>query len=105
MKCRTQANTSYFAKFPKDIVLCEELTHGDVNLLEKAPYAEEKREKVDYSAHFGTPEEKAKKKAGKAAAAAGSGGRKRKAESEAKASPNKRQITHPRFQVRNYTVV
>lgn len=93
VKSRTRANETWFAKFPKDIVLCEEITNGDPQILEKEPYAE-KKEKVDYSQIFGTPEEKAKKKAKGGA----SGGRKRKAENDAKSTPNKRQITHPRFQ-------
>ena len=28
----------YFAKFPKDIVLCEEKIGGDKNILDKPPY-------------------------------------------------------------------
>jgi hypothetical protein len=43
----------WFSKFPRDIELCEELTGGDVKLLEKPPFVEEKTEKVNYKAHFG----------------------------------------------------
>ena len=57
-KSRTSAKdkSSWFHKFPKDIVQCEELTGGDPKLLEKPPYAEEKSEKVDYRDIFGTPD-------------------------------------------------
>ena len=58
------AKNSWFAKFPKDIVRCEKLTDGDVNILEKDPYIERKEEKVDYKAIFGDPTEKLKKAAG-----------------------------------------
>ena len=58
------AKNSWFAKFPKDIVRCEKLTDGDVNILEKDPYIERKEEKVDYKAIFGDPTEKLKKSAG-----------------------------------------
>jgi len=105
-KSRTSANdkSSWFSKFPKDIVQCEEMTGGDPKLLEKPPYLEEKAERVNYKELFGTPDTDKK---GKAAAspkkgAQGAGGRKRKATdspaSKKKEPPQKqRPIVHPRF--------
>ena len=64
-KSRTSAKdkSSWFHKFPKDIVQCEEMTGGDPQLLEKPPYMEEKNEKVDYKEIFGTPDADKKGKA------------------------------------------
>lgn len=96
MKSRTKskegATDGWFAKFPKDIVLCEELTNGDPNILEKEPFVE-KNDRPNYKDLFGTPEEKTKKEKGKR------GGAKRKSTGDAKREPpNKRPIIHPRFQ-------
>lgn len=100
MKSRTKGNEGWFSKFPKDIVLCEELTGGDTAILEKEPYIE-RNERPDYGAIFGSSSPKKKKKdeeAGKSPA-----GRKRKAvaDSAKKAkedSASKRPILHRRFQ-------
>merc|ERR1719422_1000222 len=104
-KSRTSAKdkSSWFHKFPKDIVQCEELTGGDPKLLEKPPYAEEKSEKVDYRDIFGTPDaDKKGKVASPKKGAQAAGGRKRKATdspaSKKKEPPQKqRPIVHPRF--------
>ena len=55
--------SSWFSKFPKDIVQCEERTGGDPKLLEKPPYLEEKAERVNYKELFGTPDTDKKGKA------------------------------------------
>ncbi len=98
---------SYFAKFPRDIRLCEEMTGGDPDLLQKPPFAEEKKKsaKVDYKAIFADPAAAAAAAASPAKAKAkaetpGGGGRKRKAvESPRKSGPPEKQrpIVHPRF--------
>lgn len=63
-KAKEGATGGWFAKFPKDVVHCERVTRGDVDILEKQPFAENK-EKVDYSKIFGdgTPTKKGKIKA------------------------------------------
>ena len=47
----------WFSKFPKDVILCENLTHGDVKILEKDPYLERKKEKtkVDFKTNSRAP--------------------------------------------------
>ena len=47
----------WFAKFPKDVIYCEQLTNGNPNILNEEPFAEKKKEKLDYSLIFGDPEE------------------------------------------------
>ena len=47
----------WFAKFPKDVIYCEQLTNGNPNILNEEPFAEKKKEKVDYSLIFGDPDE------------------------------------------------
>ncbi len=61
MKSRTKskegATEGWFAKFPKDIVLCETLTDGDPDILKKDPYVE-RNERINYKELFGAPEQK-----------------------------------------------
>ncbi len=65
MKSRTKskegATEGWFAKFPKDIVLCETLTDGDPDILKRDPFVERKSERINYKELFGTPEQKTKK--------------------------------------------
>jgi len=60
-KAKEGATGGWFAKFPKDVIHCEKVTGGDVDLLEKQPFAEV--EKIDYSKIFGdgTPSKKKSK--------------------------------------------
>ena len=87
MKSRTKskegATGGWFAKFPKDIVLCEELTGGDTKILEKEPFAEPtKADRPNYKELFpssdtpkkSTPKGKGGGASPAAAAAASSGG-------------------------------
>jgi len=105
-KSKEGAKDGWFAKFPKDIVLCEELTGGDPNLLEKEPFVE-KNERVNYKELFGSPEEK--KSPAKAAASPGGKGRKRLAAARdsgggtaaAKAARKETPVrSNPRFQAK-----
>jgi len=63
-KVKEGSTGGWFAKFPEDVIKCEERVGGDVNILDKPPFAENK-EKVDYSKIFGdgTPVKKGKSKA------------------------------------------
>ncbi len=82
----------WFVKFPKDVVLCEKLTGGDINILTREPFIE-KTEKVNYSQLFSSPKKKE-------SSTGGSSTRKRKGTGGTGKSPNKRPIVHPRFQGR-----
>lgn len=100
-KIKEGATTGWFAKFPKDIVLCEEILNGDVHILEKEPYVE-KNERPNYRAIFGSGEENSPKKKTGNQPGSGTRGRKRKAGADAaqssqSAPPPKRAIVHPRF--------
>ena len=96
-KAKEGATDGWFAKFPKDIVKCEKMTHGNVNILEEEPFVEKKEKKIDYSLIFGDQEEIAKK----------AGGRKGRPGRESLGSarpilngvetPPRKPITHPRF--------
>lgn len=67
VRSRTKGNEGWFAKFPKDIVLCEEMTGGDTKILQKEPFVERKEQRTDYNQIFGKGQEKknTKKKVGK----------------------------------------
>merc|ERR1712228_897987 len=52
-KAKEGATDGWFAKFPKDIVKCEKMTNGNVNILEEEPFVERKEKKIDYSLIFG----------------------------------------------------
>lgn len=97
-KAKEGATAGWFAKFPKDIVKCEKMTNGNVNILEEEPFVERKEKKIDYSLIFGDQEEIAKK----------AGGRKGRPGRESLGgsarpilngveTPPRKQITHPRF--------
>ncbi len=91
----------WFEKFPKDIVLCEELVEGgDPKILEKDPFVERKQEKVNYKELFGAPEEREKEKEKKDRKRKGgdndSSGTPRAKKDKKDATPN-RKIVHPRF--------
>ena len=96
-KAKEGVTDGWYAKFPKDVVKCEKLTNGNVNILEEEPFVERKEKKIDYSLIFGDQEEIAKK----------SGGRKGRPGRESLGStpptlngvetPPRKQITHPRF--------
>ena len=96
-KAREGVTEGWFAKFPKDVIYCEQLTNGNPNILNEEPFAEKKKEKkIDYSLIFGDPEEikqKRKEEIQKSVA------RKIKATREEARSPVKtpKKITHPRF--------
>ena len=57
-KAKEGATAGWFAKFPKDVIHCESLTGGNVNILDEEPFAEKKETKVDYSKIFGEEKEK-----------------------------------------------
>ena len=61
-KAREGVTEGWFAKFPKDVIYCEQLTNGNPNILNEEPFVEKKKEKVDYSLIFGDPEEIQQKK-------------------------------------------
>ena len=63
-KTKEGSKDGWFSKFPKDIVKSEQLTGGDLDILEKDPYVERKEPKIDYKDIFGTPDDgkKGKKK-------------------------------------------
>ena len=96
-KAKEGVTDGWYAKFPKDVVKCEKLTNGNVNILEEEPFVERKEKKIDYSLIFGDQEEIAKK----------SGGRKGRPGRESLGNtpptlngvetPPRKQITHPRF--------
>ena len=48
-KAKEGATGGWYAKFPKDVVHCEKLTKGNINILNEEPFAEKKEKKVDYS--------------------------------------------------------
>ena len=56
-KAKEGVTEGWFAKFPKDVIYCEQLTNGNPNILNEEPFVEKKKEKVDYSLIFGDPEE------------------------------------------------
>ena len=101
-KSKEGATTSWFAKFPEDVIRCEKLTGGDPKLLDKEPYIE-KNERIDYSQYFGDQTEKQSKAADK------SGGKRKanattpttssspKKQKQQKSSSPERPISHPRF--------
>ena len=61
-KAKEGVTEGWWAKFPKDVIYCEQLTNGNPNILNEEPFAEKKKEKVDYSLIFGDPEEIQQKK-------------------------------------------
>ena len=92
----------WFSKFPKDVVQCEQLIKGNVNILNEAPFADEpKTSKVDYSLIFGDPEQIQQKKEERSSPRKPPG-RPRKSVGGAEAvavlsSSPQPAITHPRF--------
>ena len=56
-KAKEGVTDGWFAKFPKDVIYCEQLTNGNPNILNEEPFAEKKKEKVDYSLIFGDPDD------------------------------------------------
>ncbi|CAB4062729.1 CHD1 [Lepeophtheirus salmonis] len=105
----SKEGSSWFAKFPNDIVRCEILTKGDPNILEKEPYIE-KNEKVNYKEIFkssteSVPLSKRRKRSSSSLASPSS---KKPKNSDAVNSPKRgrrsettptppRPISHPRF--------
>ena len=47
-KAKEGVTDGWYAKFPKDVVKCEKLTNGNVNILEEEPFVERKEKKIDY---------------------------------------------------------
>jgi len=97
-KAKEGATGGWFAKFPKDVVHCEKLTKGNINILEEEPFVEKKEKKIDYSLIFGDPEEISLKKEELIQKSSTRKGR----SSDDKESPNEvsttpKKITHPRF--------
>ena len=109
-KSKEGATSGWFAKFPKDVVLSEQLTGGDELILEKEPFADKPASKINYKELFGqNVKEKEKEKEEKkvetpkkrkadsspAKKTPAAGGKKKK-EAE-KAPAPARPIVHPRF--------
>ena len=93
-KAKEGVTEGWFAKFPKDVIYCEQLTNGNPNILNEEPFVEKKKEKVDYSLIFGDPEEIQQKKEDinqKSVI------RKMKAREERGTVSSPKAITHPRF--------
>ena len=61
-KAKEGVTEGWFAKFPKDVIYCEQLTNGNPNILNEEPFVDKKKEKVDYSLIFGDPDEIQQKK-------------------------------------------
>eukprot|EP00090_Calanus_glacialis_P009897 TRINITY_DN18290_c0_g1_i2.p1 TRINITY_DN18290_c0_g1~~TRINITY_DN18290_c0_g1_i2.p1 ORF type:complete len:1544 (+),score=383.42 TRINITY_DN18290_c0_g1_i2:42-4634(+) len=97
-KAKEGATGGWYAKFPKDVVHCEKLTKGNINILEEEPYVEKKEKKIDYSLIFGDPEEISIKKEELIQKSSSRKGRPRSEQEDANGfiSTPKR-ITHPRF--------
>jgi hypothetical protein len=108
-KTKEGVTEGWFAKFPKDVVLCEQLTGGNTNILEEPPFAERKEPKVDYSKIFSDPEVDNKKQKSKTPNAkieskkentspnvSSTKSKKNKEKSQEKLSTGPK-ITHPRF--------
>ena len=65
-KSKEGATDGWFAKFPKDVIHCEQVTGGNENILDEPPFTVEKKEvKVDYAKIFSDGKEKEKKKESK----------------------------------------
>jgi len=97
-KAKEGATGGWFAKFPKDVVHCEKLTKGNVNILEEEPFVEKKEKKIDYSLIFGDPEEISLKKEEliqKSSTRKGRSADDKENPNEVTTTPKK--ITHPRF--------
>jgi len=92
-KAKEGVKDGYFAKFPKDVIYCEQITNGNPNILNEEPFAEpKKKDKVDYSLIFGDPEEiKAKKDEILQKSVI------KKIRSRETGSSSPKPITHPRF--------
>ena len=45
-KAKEGVTEGWFAKFPKDVIYCEQLTKGNPNILNEEPFAEKKKEKA-----------------------------------------------------------
>ena len=93
-KAKEGVTEGWFAKFPKDVIYCEQLTKGNPNILNEEPFAEKKKEKVDYSLIFGDPDEIKTKKEEIIQKSVTKRIRSRLAGGEDSPRP---QITHPRF--------
>ena len=97
-KAKEGATDGWFAKFPKDIIKCEKMTNGNVNILEEEPFVERKEKKIDYSLIFGDQEEMSKKAGGrKGRPGRESLGAVRPIVNGVEETPPRKQITHPRF--------
>ena len=98
-KAKEGATDGWYAKFPKDIVKCEKMTNGNVNILEEEPFVERKEKKIDYSLIFGDQEEITKKAGGRKGRSGREslGGSARPVLNGGAETPPRKQITHPRF--------
>ena len=95
-KAKEGVTDGWFAKFPKDVIYCEQLTNGNPNILNEEPFAEKKKEKLDYSLIFGDPEEIKAKRKEEIQREVNRKIRARQEDASISKSPAKT-ITHPRF--------
>ena len=97
-KAKEGATGGWYAKFPKDVVHCEKLTKGNINILNEEPFAEKKEKKVDYSLIFGDPEEINIKKEELSQKSSTKKGRPRNEQEATNGlTSTPKPITHPRF--------